>query len=118
MFRNNSEAPVIIKTRYTDRSITVAFYGNNGGKESAADTSERRDIVEFDGCAGRADTDGELLPGEEELLYDGKKGWTVTVTREDHLPDCDVVREAAVLHMAVQETRHTTEVYLPGERQP
>jgi vancomycin resistance protein YoaR len=92
MFRNNSEAPVIIKTRYTDRSITVAFYGNNGGKECGADTSERRDIVEFDDVLV-ADTDGELLPGEEELLYDGKKGWTVTVTRVVTMPDGNVVRE-------------------------
>ena len=93
VFRNDSEAPVIIKTRYTDRSITVAFYGNNGGKECAADTSERRDIVDFDEVLV-ADTENELLPGEEELLYDGKKGWTVTVTRVVTMPDGTVVREA------------------------
>jgi vancomycin resistance protein YoaR len=92
IFRNDSAAPVIIKTRYTDRSITVAFYGNNGGKECAADTSERRDIVEFDDVLV-ADTEGELLPGEEELLYGGKKGWTVTVTRVVTMPDGTVVRE-------------------------
>ena len=37
-FKNDSEAVVYIDTTYTSGSITVTFYGNNGGKEC---TSER-----------------------------------------------------------------------------
>ena len=37
-FRNDSDAPVFIDTSYTGGSITVTFYGNNGGREC---TSER-----------------------------------------------------------------------------
>ncbi|MGB9359038.1 MAG: VanW family protein [Acidimicrobiia bacterium] len=37
-FRNDSEAPVFIDTSYTGGSITVTFYGNNGGRTC---TSER-----------------------------------------------------------------------------
>lgn len=37
-FKNDSEAVVYIDTSYTSGSITVTFYGNNGGKEC---TSER-----------------------------------------------------------------------------
>jgi vancomycin resistance protein YoaR len=38
IFRNDSEAPVFIDTSYTGGSITVTFYGNNGGRVC---TSER-----------------------------------------------------------------------------
>ena len=31
MFRNNTDAAVYIKTEYTDDSITVKFFGDNGG---------------------------------------------------------------------------------------
>ena len=37
-FRNDSDAPVFIDTSYTGSSITVTFYGNNGGRTC---TSER-----------------------------------------------------------------------------
>ena len=37
-FRNDSDAPVFIDTSYTGGSITVTFYGNNGGRVC---TSER-----------------------------------------------------------------------------
>ncbi len=36
VFRNDSESIVYINTSYTGTSITVAFYGNNGGRECSA----------------------------------------------------------------------------------
>lgn len=38
-FRNDSDAPVFIDTSYTGGSITVTFYGNNGGRECTAERS-------------------------------------------------------------------------------
>jgi vancomycin resistance protein YoaR len=38
-FRNDSEAPVFIDTSHTGGSITVTFYGNNGGRTCTADRS-------------------------------------------------------------------------------
>ncbi|MDJ0791779.1 MAG: VanW family protein [Acidimicrobiia bacterium] len=39
IFRNDSEAIVYIDTSYTGGSITVTFYGNNGGRECTAERS-------------------------------------------------------------------------------
>jgi vancomycin resistance protein YoaR len=96
IFRNDSEHPVIIKTKYTNRQITVLFYGDNGGRECEADTSERRDIVEHEQVfVPDEPEDGEtpLLPGQEEKLNDGKDGWLVVVTRIVTMPDGTVIRE-------------------------
>lgn len=38
-FRNDSDAIVYIDTSYTGSSITVTFYGNNGGRECESSTS-------------------------------------------------------------------------------
>jgi len=38
-FRNDSDAPVFIDTSYTSGSITVTFYGNNGGRTCEATRS-------------------------------------------------------------------------------
>jgi len=38
-FRNDSDAPVFIDTSYTSTSITVTFYGNNGGRTCEATRS-------------------------------------------------------------------------------
>ncbi|MEN8233947.1 MAG: VanW family protein, partial [Actinomycetota bacterium] len=38
-FRNDSAAPVFIDTSHTGGSITVTFYGNNGGRTCTADRS-------------------------------------------------------------------------------
>ena len=41
VFRNNTEAAVYIKTEYTDDSITVKFFGDNGGLKVSMERSER-----------------------------------------------------------------------------
>lgn len=91
-FRNNTDSPVIIKTAYTDTSITVAMYGDNGGLECASETSEREDIVEFE-TKYQADTEGTLRPGEEVKERSGIDGFLVRVTRVISHPDGTVERE-------------------------
>ena len=77
-FRNNTDAAVYIKTEYTDDSITVKFFGDNGGIEVAAELSERSNFTTpqeyFDG-------DAAVHPGDRKVTDDGSPGWTVTVTR-------------------------------------
>lgn len=96
IFRNDSEHPVIIKTKYSNRQITVLFYGDNGGRSCEADTSERRDIVEHEQVfVPHEPEEGEqpLLPGQEEQLNAGKDGWLVVTTRIVTMPDGSIVRE-------------------------
>jgi vancomycin resistance protein YoaR len=79
-FRNNTEAPVIVKTAYTATSVTVKMYGDNGGKDCTAETMEREDIVEFEEEL-IADTEGELVPGQRVKERSGIDGFLVRVNR-------------------------------------
>ena len=78
MFRNDSIAPIWIKTNYTGTTITVEFYGNNGGR-----TCERRLGNRYSFTTPRTDYRGDptLAPGVEDEDRKGRGGWTNTVTR-------------------------------------
>lgn len=86
IFRNNTDAPIIIKTLYTDTSITVKMYGDNGGKTCSAETSEPEDLVEFEEELV-ADEEDELRPGERVKDRDGIDGFLVRVKRIVTHPD-------------------------------
>lgn len=86
VFRNDTDAPVIIKTLYTDRSITVKMYGNNGGLTCEAETSDPEAIVEFEEELV-ADEEDELRPGDREKIRDGIDGFLVRVDRIVTHPD-------------------------------
>ena len=79
-FRNDSEAPVIIRTSYTRRSITVTFFGNQNGMTCGTERSERSNVTD-PVLEYQADPDGIVLPGDEVTKSKGSKGWTVTNTR-------------------------------------
>ncbi|MET0791802.1 MAG: VanW family protein [Polyangiaceae bacterium] len=84
VFKNDTEAGALIKTTYTDTTITVKVYGNNGGRRVRAEVSERQNIVtppvEFIPNP-RLDAD------EEKTREGGMIGWTVTVKRILTFPD-------------------------------
>lgn len=82
-FLNNSEAPVIIKTSHTRRSITVTFFGNNGGMRCDSERSERSNISS-PVVSYQTDPDVWVAPGAEVVKSKGSKGWSVTVTRVFH----------------------------------
>ncbi len=87
-FRNNSEAPVIIRTAYTSSTITVLFYGNNGGKTCTADWGERTHPEEYETVyVSAASEELELAPGQEKQVRSGINGFTQTVTRMIKYPD-------------------------------
>ena len=84
VFKNDTDAGVLIKTSYTDTSITVKVYGNNGGRHVRAEVSERQNIVT---------PPVEFIPNphldadEEKTREGGMIGWSVTVKRILTFPD-------------------------------
>ncbi len=85
-FRNNTDSPVLIKTAYTDRSITVKMYGDNGGLECTDLTYEPTDVVEYEEELV-ADEEDVLKPGEKVLDRNGINGFLVKVDRIVTYPD-------------------------------
>jgi len=85
-FRNNTDAPVIIKTAYNATSVTVKMYGDNGGKDCTSETSERQDIIEFEEEL-IADEEDTLNPGDRVKERSGIDGFLVRVNRIVTHPD-------------------------------
>ena len=85
-FRNDTDAPVIIKTAYTSTSVTVKMYGDNGGKDCTAETSEDLEVVEFEEELV-ADEEGVIDPGERVKDRSGIDGFLVRVKRIVSYPD-------------------------------
>ncbi|MEI9952622.1 MAG: VanW family protein [Pseudomonadota bacterium] len=78
VFKNDTSACALIKTAYTETSITVKVYGDNGGRRVRAEVSERQNIVK---------PPVEFIPNprlevdDEKTREGGMIGWTVTVKR-------------------------------------
>jgi hypothetical protein len=83
-FRNDTDAAILIDTDADDTSVTVRFYGDNGGRIVEAGLSDRRDPTE---PHDKYEGDPDVLPGEEREVSAGSPGWTVTVTRTITYPD-------------------------------
>jgi vancomycin resistance protein YoaR len=90
VFKNDTDAAALIKTQYSDTTITVKIYGDNGGRRVRAEVSERQNIVpppvEFIPNP-RLDAD------EEKTREGGMIGWTVTVKRTLTFPDGKIKEE-------------------------
>ncbi len=84
IFRNNTAAAVLIRTEYTDDSITVKFFGDNEGRQVSDSLSPRRS---FRNPAIEYETSSGVTPGTEVVLDGGTTGWTVTLTRIITYPD-------------------------------
>ncbi|MDK1018764.1 MAG: VanW family protein [Actinomycetota bacterium] len=80
VFKNDTEAPVIVRTSYTPRTITVTFFGNNGGTTCGAERGYRTRSTDA-AVTYRADEEGVVLPGEEFIASEGSGGWTIGTTR-------------------------------------
>ena len=79
-FVNDSNAPIIIRTSYTDRSITVTFFGNQEGKTCGTARSERSNYRSAT-TVYQADEEDKVRPGNEYTKSKGSAGWDVTNTR-------------------------------------
>ena len=96
VFRNDSEVPVIIRNSYDgDSTVTVQFYGNNGGRTCESERSER-----FNYTDARViyKPNAAVRPGSEHLVSKGSQGWSVTVTRVMTMPDGSVIRQPYTHH--------------------
>ncbi len=82
IFRNNTDSVIVIMTSHTDTSVTVEFYGDNGGIEVEAGLSGRYNHTQpFDGgCVADEAPSGTVI-------QNGTSGWTVTVYRYITFPD-------------------------------
>ncbi len=78
VFRNDTAAAVLIKTEYDDTTITVKFFGDNGGLTVEGSTSGR---FNFTDPTTDYIANDELTPEEELVTVEGRNGWSVTVTR-------------------------------------
>jgi vancomycin resistance protein YoaR len=95
-FRNDTDAPVIIRNTYDgNRNITVKFYGNNGGRECTAERSGR-----FGHTSARVvyEPNAAVDPGTEKIVKRGSGGFSVTVTRVMTMPDGTVIRQPYTHH--------------------
>ncbi|MBT8202297.1 MAG: VanW family protein, partial [Acidimicrobiia bacterium] len=78
IFRNDTAAAILIKTEYTDESITVKFFGDNEGRQVSDSLSPRRNER---GPATDYVADASVTPGSQVVIDRGTTGWTVTVGR-------------------------------------
>lgn len=78
IFRNDTQAGLLIKTAYTDTSITVRLYGDNGGRKVRAEVSGRQNIVK---APLEIWPNPSVPPDEEKVKEPGSIGWSVIVSR-------------------------------------
>jgi vancomycin resistance protein YoaR len=84
VFRNNTGHALVIKTLYTDTSVTAKIYGDNGGLEVEAGLSGR---YNYTGIVTRYERNPDLPCGEERVKSAGSGGWSVDVFRYITYPD-------------------------------
>ncbi len=124
-FRNNDDSAVLIKTEYTDTSITVKFYGNNDGrilagnqsggslsvgvvaeggpnaKQVRGDRSERVDFRDPNEPLYRPNP--ELEVDEQRVVQSAGEGWSLTVTRTITINGETITEEWPVRYLPQQE---------------
>jgi vancomycin resistance protein YoaR len=78
IIKNDTEAGMLIRCYYTNASITVKMYGDNGGRKVKRKVSRVRDVTDppIEYIA-----DDSLEPDEEKVKERGRNGWTVIVAR-------------------------------------
>jgi vancomycin resistance protein YoaR len=87
-FRNDSDAIIIIDTSHTDTSITVKFFGNNGGRVVDWDLGGRFSFTQPEEVF---EPNESITPGEQSIRTGGTQGWTVTGVQTITYPDGTVV---------------------------
>jgi vancomycin resistance protein YoaR len=96
-FANNTRYPVVIATSYTDTSITVKMYGDNGGLTCTDVTHEKEDLVKYDKTLV-ADREGKLKPGNKEKVRSGIDGFLIKVDRIVTYPDGRTETDLTLVH--------------------
>ncbi len=89
-FRNNSDAVILIDTSHTRSSVTVSFYGNNGGCEVERVLGNR---FNFTQPKETLEGDPTVDPGSPVVEQKGAGGWSNTVKRIMRWPDGTEIEE-------------------------
>jgi vancomycin resistance protein YoaR len=83
---NDTANGLLIHTSYTDTSITVSLFGNNGGRQVTANMGQPYDYRGFD---TRTESTSELFEGQQRVVQNGADGYRVTVERVIRGGDAD-----------------------------
>ena len=124
-FRNDTDSAILIRTSYSNSSITVAFYSNNDGRIVAGEQSEgrlRMSVVAEGGPAARIVSatvsdpynhrdppppryvgDETIMPPEQIVDQSPAQGYTVNVTRTITVNGVPTAREWKVVYSPRQE---------------
>lgn len=78
IFRNDTQAGMLLDTAYTRTSITVRIFGDNGGRSVRAEVSARQNLVE---PPVEIVANPDVAPDEEKVRDAGMVGWSVMVGR-------------------------------------
>ena len=84
VFRNDTDAGLLIKCEYGKTFIRVRIYGDNGGRKVRAKVSRKRNIKQ---PPVELLPNPRLEPDEEKVANGGTLGWTVVVSRLLTYPD-------------------------------
>ncbi len=134
-FRNDSQSAVLVRTRYTDTSITVEFYGNNDGRvlvgahrngnttidvvrdggpnarKVSATKSDRFDPTE---PTTRYRGNPEIKPGDSKRVQSPAAGWSIRVTRKIAQNGSERSQEWVVRYLAKPEIIEVNPCEVPG----
>lgn len=83
IFRNDTAAAMLIRCVYTETSISVKIYGNNGGRKVRATRGAQFDVTR---PPVELLPNPDLSPDEEKVKESGQIGWSVFVGRELTFP--------------------------------
>ncbi len=78
IFKNDTEAGMLIKTAYTQKSITVTIYGDNGGRKVTSSVSGRKEVVP---APLEILPNPKVSPDKERVKEPGSVGWSVIASR-------------------------------------
>ncbi len=78
IFKNDTDAGLLIKTVFGPTFIKVLLYGDTEGRQVSRQRSKRYDVVH---PPIEYEADEELEPGERKRVRAGQLGWTVLVSR-------------------------------------
>jgi len=99
IIRNNTDALLIIKTEYTSTTITVKFFGNNGGKTCERERGSR---FGYTNPPEKYEPNAAIEPGTERVKSNGAQGWSNTVKRVITYPDGTVEEEVYTWRYSAQ----------------
>jgi len=138
-FRNDSSSGILIKTSYTDTSVTVSFYGNNDGRILVGEQSGgsmKVGVVREGGPNARQvrgdrserfdfqDPPEPLYRGNPELGIDqtrqvqgSREGWSIRVTRTITVGDETLTQEWVVRYLPQQAIIEVHPCKVPGASQ-